>query len=105
MFADLSLENRALKDVIEKKTLKPAIKRDAGIYQTRKTNAECLHRTYQTETLDFYLFRTLNETSEITEYWLTEYNSERPHESLNNLKPEEYQLMTEKPDISKSAWN
>ncbi|MEQ4510340.1 MAG: integrase, partial [Dickeya sp.] len=26
-------------------------------------------------------------------------------ESLNNLTPEEYRLMTEKPDISKSVWN
>lgn len=25
--------------------------------------------------------------------WLTEYNSERPHESLNNLMPEEFRLM------------
>ncbi|MGF2254067.1 tyrosine-type recombinase/integrase [Yersinia ruckeri] len=55
--------------------------------------------------LDFYLFRTLNEAREITERWLNEYNSERPHESLNNLTPEEYRLMAEKPEISKSTWN
>ncbi|SSN36155.1 IS3 family element, transposase orfB [Klebsiella variicola] len=34
-----------------------------------------------------------------------EYNNERPHESLNNLTPEEYRLMAEKPELSKSAWN
>ncbi|HHS9922744.1 TPA: integrase, partial [Klebsiella variicola subsp. variicola] len=28
-----------------------------------------------------------------------------PHESLNNLTPEEYRLITETPEISKSAWN
>ncbi|MDM2722515.1 integrase core domain-containing protein [Citrobacter sp. Cy234] len=33
------------------------------------------------------------------------YNNERPHESLNNLTPEEYRLMAEKPEISKNAWN
>ncbi len=33
------------------------------------------------------------------------YNNERPHESLNNLMPEEYRLMAEKPEISKNAWN
>lgn len=55
--------------------------------------------------LDFYLFRTLNEAREITERWLTEFNSERPHESLNNLTPEEYRLLAEKPGISKSVWN
>ncbi|TXE53080.1 transposase [Serratia ureilytica] len=37
--------------------------------------------------------------------WLTEYNSERPHESLNNLTPEEYRLMAENTEVSKSAWN
>ncbi len=63
------------------------------------------NRIYRTEILDFYLFRTLNEVREITERWLNEYNSERPHESLNNLTPEEYRLMAEKPEISKSVWN
>ena len=34
-----------------------------------------------------------------------EYNNERPHESLNNLTPEEYRLMAEKLELSKCAWN
>ncbi len=46
---------------------------------------ERFNRTYRTEILDFYLFRTLNEAREITKRWLVEYNSEQPHESLNNL--------------------
>lgn len=62
-------------------------------------------RTYRTEILDFYLFRTLNEAREITGRLLMEYNNERPHESLSNLTPEEYRLMANKPEISKSAWN
>src|SRR5471030_1952216 len=66
---------------------------------------ERFNRTYRTEILDFYLFRTLNEARKITERWLNEYNSERPHESLNNLTLGEYGLMAEKPEISKSAWN
>ncbi|AYH08714.1 IS3 family transposase [Pectobacterium parmentieri] len=72
---------------------------------TQNAFIERFNRTYRTEILDFYLFRTLNEAREITERWLTEYNSERPHESLNNLTPEEYRLMAEKPELSKSAWN
>lgn len=72
---------------------------------TQNAFIEHFNRTYRTEILDFYLFRTLNEAREITERWLAEYNSERPHESLNNLTPEEYRLMAEKPKISKSAWN
>ncbi|MFK3581941.1 integrase core domain-containing protein, partial [Klebsiella pneumoniae] len=62
-------------------------------------------KSYLFNKADFYLFRTLNEAREITERWLIEYNNERPHESLNNLTPEEYRLMAEKPELSKSAWN
>ncbi|WP_172692856.1 IS3 family transposase (plasmid) [Enterobacter hormaechei] len=72
---------------------------------TQNAFIERFNRTYRTEILDFYLFRTLNEVREITERWLHEYNSERPHESLNNLTPEEYRLMAEDPEISKSVWN
>ncbi|EMG9490601.1 IS3 family transposase [Serratia marcescens] len=72
---------------------------------TQNAFIERFNRTYRTEILDSYLFRTLNEAREITERWLTEYNSERPHESLNNLTPKEYRLMAETPEISKSAWN
>ena len=57
---------------------------------TQNAFIERFNRTYRTEILDFYLFRTLNEVREITEKWLSEYNCERPHESLNNMMPEEY---------------
>ncbi|HEJ7891044.1 TPA: IS3 family transposase [Serratia liquefaciens] len=72
---------------------------------TQNAFIERFNRTYRTEILDFYLFRTLNEAREITERWLTEYNSERPHESLNNLTPEEYRLIAENTEVSKSALN
>ncbi|HII0079735.1 TPA: integrase core domain-containing protein, partial [Klebsiella variicola] len=72
---------------------------------TQNAFIERFNRTYRTEILDFYLFRTLHEVREITERWLAEYNSQRPHESLNNLTPEEYRLMAERPENSKSAWN
>ena len=72
---------------------------------TQNAFIERFNRTWRTEILDFYLFRTLNEAREITERWLVEYNSERPHESLNNLTSEEYWLMAEKLEISKSTWN
>ncbi|ULR31940.1 IS3 family transposase [Dickeya fangzhongdai] len=70
---------------------------------TQNAFIERFNRTYRTEILDFYLFRTLNEVREITERWLHEYNSERPHESLNNLTPEEYRLMVENAEISKNV--
>ena len=62
---------------------------------TQNVFIERFNRTYRTEILDFYLFRTLNEAREIMERWLAAYNNERPHESLNNLTPEEYRLMAE----------
>ncbi|GAA3884409.1 hypothetical protein GCM10022405_07250 [Gibbsiella dentisursi] len=68
---------------------------------TKNAFIERFNRTYRTEILDFYLFRTLNEAREITKRWLYEYNSERPHESLNLLTWEEYQLMAENPEIPK----
>ncbi|MCW1971505.1 UNVERIFIED_ORG: putative transposase [Pantoea agglomerans] len=68
---------------------------------TQNAFIERFNRTYRTEIPDFYLFRTLNEAREITVRWLAEYNSERPHESLNNLTPEEYRLMAETREISK----
>lgn len=54
---------------------------------------ERFNRTYRTGILDFYLFRTLKEAREVTENLLNEYNSERPHDPLNNLTPKEHQLM------------
>lgn len=57
---------------------------------TQNAFIERFNRTYRTEIFDFYLFRTLNEVREITERWVSEYNCERPHESLNNMTPEEY---------------
>jgi len=68
---------------------------------TQNAFIERFNRTYRTEIRDFYLFRTLNEAQEITERWLNEYNSERPHESLNNLTPEEHRLMAEKTKTQK----
>ena len=39
------------------------------------------------EVLDLYLFKTLKEARELTSEWLYEYNSDRSHESLNNMMP------------------
>ncbi|ENG8419669.1 IS3 family transposase [Klebsiella pneumoniae] len=72
---------------------------------TQNAFIERFNRTYRTEILDFYLFRTLNEVREITERWVSEYNGERPHESLNNMTPEEYRQHHYLAGISKNAWN
>ncbi|EIO3186191.1 transposase, partial [Salmonella enterica] len=39
------------------------------------------------------------------ERWVSEYNCERPHESLNNMTQEEYRQHNHLAGISKNAWN
>jgi putative transposase len=51
---------------------------------------ERFNRTYREEILDMYLFRNIDEVQRLTNEWIQEYNSERPHHSLGNLTPCEY---------------
>ncbi|WP_115020295.1 integrase core domain-containing protein [Oligella urethralis] len=43
-------------------------------------------------TLDIHLFSTLVQVRCHTEQWISIYNTERPHESLNRLNPVDYSL-------------
>ncbi|OCG36338.1 hypothetical protein A9G32_05675 [Gilliamella sp. Gris3-2] len=54
---------------------------------------ERFNRTYRTEVLDLYLFNNLAQARRITEEWLTIYNTERPHEALNNMTLLEYKTL------------
>ncbi|MBZ1392958.1 transposase [Psychrobacter pacificensis] len=40
--------------------------------------------------LNCYLFNNLNEISKLTEDWIKVYNTERSHDSLNDMTPAEY---------------
>ena len=51
---------------------------------------ERFNRTYREDVLDMYLFSHLDEVRDITTRWMYEYNSDRPHESLNDMTPWEY---------------
>ena len=51
---------------------------------------ERFNGSYRKEILDAYVFYTLSEIRKITAAWMREYNSYRPHESLNNLTPDLY---------------
>lgn len=51
---------------------------------------ERFNRTYRHEVLDLYLFNNLQEVEDITKDWINIYNSERPHDSLNDMTPLAY---------------
>ena len=56
---------------------------------------ERFNRSYRTEVLDARIFNNLVEVREITSEWLEHYNNDRPHESLENLSPNQYLLKKE----------
>lgn len=102
-FISLALAEWAEKHAVKLELIQPG-------KPTQNAFIERFNRTtvlpyYRTEILDFYLFKTLNEVREITEKWLSEYNCERPHESLKNMTPEEYRQHHYAAGISKNAWN
>jgi putative transposase len=53
---------------------------------------ERFNRTYREEVLDSYLFDDLEEVRHITERWLEDYNTIRPHEALEGLPPRQFAL-------------
>jgi putative transposase len=53
---------------------------------------ERFNRTFREEVLDAYLFDDLDEVRAITERWLEEYNTIRPHEALQGLSPRQFAL-------------
>lgn len=48
---------------------------------------ERFNRSFREEVLNAYLFNSIREVQQVTEDWLAEYNTYRPHESLGNVPP------------------
>ena len=51
---------------------------------------ESFQGRFRDECLNLHWFKTLQDARETIETWRIEYNTERPHSSLNDLTPAEY---------------
>ena len=58
---------------------------------------ERFNRSYRHEVLDAYVFGSVEEVRAITEEWLEDYNSERPHDSLGRVPPRTFLPRPEQP--------
>ena len=57
---------------------------------TQNSYVERFNGSYRRAVLDAYIFHTLDDARELTQAYRTDYNEDRPHESLGNLTPYEY---------------
>ena len=64
---------------------------------------ERFNGSYRREVLDAYLFLELEEVRELTEQWVEEYNTRRPHEALGNLTPSEWPLRSRSGNMENSS--
>ncbi|WP_449415906.1 integrase core domain-containing protein [Pedobacter hartonius] len=51
---------------------------------------ERFNRSFRESILDAYLFEDVMQVQILTEEWVTDYNSRRPHETLGGKTPLEY---------------
>lgn len=59
---------------------------------TQNAYIESFNGIYRRHVLDAHLFETLEDVRMVTEQWINHYNTEKPHQSLEDLTPKEYLL-------------
>jgi putative transposase len=59
---------------------------------TQNAYIESFNGLFRRHVLDAYIFETLDDVRSVTEEWIDHYNREKPHQSLDDMTPQEYLL-------------
>ena len=57
---------------------------------TQNAYIERFNRSFREDILDAYLFENIDQLRQLAWEWKEDYNSNYPHQSLNNLSPLRY---------------
>ncbi len=88
-FTAQHLEQWAKENEIEIKYIQPGKPNQNGF-------VERFNRTYREDILDAYLFSDLEQLQLTTDYWIDQYNTKYPHQSLGGMSPVEFRYSRRK---------